>query len=70
MAGSTLTRRSKTPSHTWFSSATLRFIAPDLATLRELLLNANNEASLAGNAEFRKTIEQRGDVVYFSDFNA
>ena len=45
-------------------------LAPDLATIRELLVNANNEASLAGNAEFRKTIEQRGDVVYFSDFNS
>ena len=44
-------------------------LAPDLATIRELLSNANNEVSLAGNAEFRKTIEQRGDVVYFSDFD-
>lgn len=45
-------------------------LAPDLATIRELLVNANNEAGLAGNAEFRKAIEQRGDVVYFSDFNS
>ncbi|HEX7772377.1 MAG TPA: transglutaminase domain-containing protein, partial [Pyrinomonadaceae bacterium] len=44
-------------------------VAPDLATIRELIVNTNNEAGLSGNAEFRKTIEQRGDVVYFSDFN-
>ncbi|HJS23544.1 MAG TPA: transglutaminase domain-containing protein [Pyrinomonadaceae bacterium] len=44
-------------------------LAPDLATIRELLVNANNEVGLAANAEFRKTIEQRGEVVYFSDFN-
>jgi len=42
-------------------------LAPDLATIRELLTNVNN---LSGNAEFRKAIEQRGEVVYFSDFNA
>ena len=42
-------------------------LAPDLATIRELLTNVNN---LSSNVQFRKAIEQRGEVVYFSDFNA
>ena len=42
-------------------------LTPDVATIRDLLTNVNSETHLAGNAEFRKTIESRGDIVYFSD---
>ena len=45
-------------------------LTPDLATLRELLSNAGQTDRLADNAEFRKTIESGGDVVYFSDLAA
>lgn len=48
-------------------------LTPDIATLRELLANANGAGDrelLADNAEFRQTIESRGDVVYFSDLRA
>ncbi|HEX5876680.1 MAG TPA: transglutaminase domain-containing protein [Pyrinomonadaceae bacterium] len=41
-------------------------LTADISTIRDLL--TNRETHLAGNAEFRKTIESRGDVVYFSDF--
>ncbi|HEX3251449.1 MAG TPA: transglutaminase domain-containing protein [Pyrinomonadaceae bacterium] len=41
----------------------------DLATLRDLLSN-DAHANLADNAEFRKAVEQRGDVVYFSDLKS
>jgi tetratricopeptide (TPR) repeat protein len=42
-------------------------LTPDVATIRDLLTNVNSETRLAGNAEFRKAIESRGDIVYFSD---
>lgn len=47
-------------------------LTPDLATIRELLSNVNqsDRQYLADNAEFRKAIETRGDVVYFSDVAA
>jgi tetratricopeptide (TPR) repeat protein len=48
-------------------------ITPDLATLRDLVANANNPTprqTLAENDEFRKTIERRGEIVYFSDLKA
>jgi tetratricopeptide (TPR) repeat protein len=47
-------------------------ITPDLATIRELLTNATqtDRPTLAENTEFRKTLEQRGDIVYFSDLDA
>ena len=45
-------------------------LASDLATIRELVANSDGRQYLSENAEFRKAIEQRGDVVYFSDFNA
>jgi Flp pilus assembly protein TadD len=45
-------------------------LAPDLPTIRDLLVHAGNATDgeqLAGNTEFRKAIERRGDIVYFSD---
>ena len=45
-------------------------LAPDLATIRDLLVHAGDttdNAHLASNTEFRKAIERRGDIVYFSD---
>ena len=46
-------------------------LAPDLATIRDLLSNASKQADrLAENHEFRKAIESRGDIVYFSDLSA
>jgi Flp pilus assembly protein TadD len=48
-------------------------VAPDLATIRDLVANANNPTerrTLAENDEFRKTIERRGEIVYFSDLKA
>jgi len=48
-------------------------ITPDLATIRDLVTNANNPTdrqTLAENDEFRKTIERRGEIVYFSDLKA
>ncbi len=48
-------------------------ITPDLATLRELVANANDPTerqTLAANDEFRKTIARRGEIVYFSDLQA
>lgn len=48
-------------------------ITPDLATIRDLAANANNPAerqTLAQNDQFRKTIERRGEIVYFSDLKA
>lgn len=48
-------------------------IAPDLATIRDLVANASNpneRRTLAENDEFRKTIERRGEVVYFSDLKS
>ena len=42
-------------------------LTPDVATIRDLLTNVNSETHLADNAQFRKTIESGGDVVYFSD---
>ena len=47
-------------------------LTPDLATLRELLSNVNQTGGqyLADNPEFRKAMESRGDVIYFSDVGA
>jgi tetratricopeptide (TPR) repeat protein len=45
-------------------------LAPDLTTIRDLLARAADSEHLAGNAEFRKAIEQHGDVVYFSDLKS
>lgn len=47
-------------------------VATDLATIRELLANANStsDKQLADNAEFRESINSQGDVVYFSDLKA
>ena len=45
-------------------------LASDLAAIRDLLAHANSGESLAGNTEFRKAIERRGDVVYFSDLKS
>jgi hypothetical protein len=43
-------------------------LTPDVATIRDLLVHAGDATEhLAGNTEFRKAIERRGDVVYFSD---
>ena len=44
-------------------------LTADLATLRELLSN-EGRTSLADNADFRKAVEQHGDIVYFSDLRA
>lgn len=44
-------------------------VTPDLATLRDLLSN-DGGPNLAENAEFRKAVEQRADVVYFSDLQS
>jgi Flp pilus assembly protein TadD len=66
----------------WFSEGAATYIAylgdtaivaPDLATIRDLLLNAGAESNrqfLADNREFRQAIESRGDIVYFSDLKA
>lgn len=78
--------RIKTIDHVWLSakwefknhSTHLAFIGdavvltPDLATIRELLGNVNqsDRQYLADNAEFRKALDTRGDVVYFSDVGA
>ncbi|HXQ68867.1 MAG TPA: hypothetical protein VN844_00135, partial [Pyrinomonadaceae bacterium] len=47
-------------------------VAADLATIRELLANANgtSDKQLADNPEFRESINNQGDVVYFSDLKA
>lgn len=51
-------------------------VAPDLATIRELLANANgvSDKQLADNPEFQQTFagkgESQGDIVYFSDLKA
>ncbi len=48
-------------------------LTPDLATMRDLLVHAANPTDgqyLADNTEFRKAIERRGDVVYFSDLKS
>ncbi|HSL52987.1 MAG TPA: transglutaminase domain-containing protein, partial [Pyrinomonadaceae bacterium] len=47
-------------------------LTPDLATIRDLLVHAGNQTDgqhLADNTEYRKAIDRRGDVVYFSDLN-
>lgn len=44
-------------------------VTVDLPTLRDLLSN-EGRANLADNGEFRNAVEQRGDVVYFSDLRA
>ncbi|HEX6717083.1 MAG TPA: transglutaminase domain-containing protein [Pyrinomonadaceae bacterium] len=48
-------------------------LTPDLATLRDLLVHAQSRTDnkyLADNTEFRKAIERRGDIVYFSDLKS
>ena len=48
-------------------------ITPDMATIRDLVANTNNPTdrpTLANNDEFRKTIERRGEIVYFSNLKA
>jgi Flp pilus assembly protein TadD len=48
-------------------------LTPDLATIRDLLGNVNNQTDrqyLADSPEFRKAMESRGDVVYFSDLKS
>ncbi len=48
-------------------------VTPDFATLRELLANANNQTaaqSLADNEAYRKAVQSKGDIVYFSDLNS
>jgi len=45
-------------------------LANDLATFRDMLVHAGNGQNLAENPEFRKAIERRGDVVYFSDLKS
>ncbi|HVF23107.1 MAG TPA: transglutaminase domain-containing protein [Pyrinomonadaceae bacterium] len=47
-------------------------LAPDLATIRELLTNdsAGERQFLADNPEFKQAIDSRGDVIYFSDLKA
>jgi tetratricopeptide (TPR) repeat protein len=65
-------------SSIWHSSTHVAFvgdaaiITPDLATLRELLANANNETDrqLANNEAYRNAVKLPGDIVYFSDFEA
>ena len=44
-------------------------VTSDLPTLRDLLSN-DGHANLADSADFRQTVEQHGDVVYFSDLRA
>lgn len=45
-------------------------LASDLAAIRDLLVRAGNGENLTGNTEFRKAIEHRGDIVYFSDLKS
>jgi tetratricopeptide (TPR) repeat protein len=47
-------------------------LAPDLASLREVLTNAASDSRklLADNTEFRQAIDSGGDIVYFSDIKA
>jgi tetratricopeptide (TPR) repeat protein len=47
-------------------------LAPDVATIRDLLTNATagEQQSLAANDEFRRATQSDGDVVYFSDLTA
>jgi tetratricopeptide (TPR) repeat protein len=48
-------------------------LTSDLAAIRDLLGNVNNQTDrqyLADNPEFRKAIGSRGDVVYFSDLKS
>ncbi|HEY3579164.1 MAG TPA: transglutaminase domain-containing protein, partial [Pyrinomonadaceae bacterium] len=48
-------------------------LAPDLASLRDVLTNASAAGErklLADNAEFREELDSSGDVIYFSDIKA
>ncbi|HEV2837152.1 MAG TPA: transglutaminase domain-containing protein, partial [Pyrinomonadaceae bacterium] len=48
-------------------------VARDLASIRDLLLNATNGTNgqfLVDNPEFRQALDSKGDVVYFSDVKA
>ena len=79
--------RLRTIEHTWLNgswrletaSTHLAYIgdtvilAPDLATIRDLLTNASAGSErqfLADNPEFKQAIDSRGDIVYFSDLKA
>jgi Flp pilus assembly protein TadD len=51
----------------------IAIVAPDLATIRDLIANANSASdkqALADNQEFKQAVESQGDVVYFSDLKA
>ena len=47
-------------------------LAPDIASIRDLLTNASagERQFLADNPEFKQAIDSRGDVIYFSDLKA
>ncbi len=47
-------------------------LAPDVATIRDLLTNATSDGqqTLAANEQFRRAVATDGDVVYFSDLNS
>jgi Flp pilus assembly protein TadD len=76
--------RLRTIEHTWLNgswhlqtaSTHLAYIgdtvilAPDIASIRELLTNAGDRQFLADNPEFKQAIDSRGDVIYFSDLKA
>jgi tetratricopeptide (TPR) repeat protein len=79
--------RIKNIEHTWINSdwkisgsntyllyvGDTAILASDIATLRELALNASNGGEgqlIADNPEFRRALERSGDVVYFSDIKA
>jgi transglutaminase-like putative cysteine protease/tetratricopeptide (TPR) repeat protein len=78
--------RLRTIEHTWLNgswrletaSTHLAYIgdtvilAPDIATIRDLLTNAagTERQFLADNPEFKQAIDSGGDIVYFSDLKA
>jgi tetratricopeptide (TPR) repeat protein len=48
-------------------------LAPDIASLRDVLTNAisnDDRKLLADNVQFREAVESHGDVIYFSDLTA
>lgn len=48
-------------------------LTSDLATLRELLANVNNQIErqfLADNQAYRRAVQSSGDIIYFSDLEA
>ena len=76
--------RLRTIEHTWLNgswqletaSTHLAYIgdtvilAPDVASIRDLLTNASERQFLADNPEFKQAIDSGGDVIYFSDLKA